>query len=201
MGINLTSTQRNDNAMPPGRNCQEGWVPRRLVLVDYPMIRHLALILALVLPMAAQACPQAVPLAVSPATTAKLVRWIEAHSPYSADNLGPPEILLCQTGEVIAYEGRNVLVSRKLRAAYDTADGRIFLVAPWSADDPRDLSSLLHELVHRLQFHAHKWPCPQATEPEAYRLQKLWLTEHGISAGFDWVRIYVNARCPNDAHP
>lgn len=167
------------------------------------MIRRVTLILALVLawPVGAQACPSAVPLALPADTTAKLVRWIEAHSSYSADDLGPPKILICHTGEVIAYEGRNVIVSRKLRAAYDIANDRIFLVAPWSVDDPRNVSALLHELVHRLQFHARKWPCPQATEPEAYRLQKLWLTTHGVDAKFNWIKIYVNARCPNGGHP
>lgn len=167
------------------------------------MIRRVALVLILtmVLPVAAQACPDAMPLVLPAGTTAKLVRWIEAHSPYANNDLSPPEILICRAGEVIAYESRSVIVSRQLRAAYDVANDRIFLVAPWSVDDPRDLSSLVHELVHHFQFDARKWRCPQATEPEAYRLQQLWLAEHGIDAGFDWIQIHVKARCPNDAHP
>lgn len=165
------------------------------------MIRPAACLLAVVLPLRATACPTPAPAPVRAATVAALTHWIEAHSPYSADDLDPPVILFCQTGEVIDYEGRDVIVSRRLRAAYDIANDRIFLVAPWSPDNPKNLSSLLHELVHRLQFHARTWKCPAATEPEAYRLQQLWLSEHGIDVGFDWLRIYIDARCPTGHHP
>jgi hypothetical protein len=163
------------------------------------MVRFLALILIAALPTQALAAPRAA--AVPAATVATLTRWIEAHSPYSAEGLAPPVIRFCHTGQVIAYGGRNVIVNRKLRAAYDIANDRIFLVSPWSANDPMNLSALLHELVHRLQFHVRKWKCPAAAEPEAYDLQQLWLTEHGIDANFDWLRIYVEARCPSGAHP
>ena len=55
--------------------------------------------------------------------------------------------------------------------------------------------------IHRAQFHARDWPCPAAAEPEAYRLQEAWLAERGIDPGFEWVEIYLHARCPSDRHP
>ena len=151
--------------------------------------------------MAGYACSRALATTVPAATTAALVRWIEAHSPYSADGLGPPHIVLCHVGQMIDYEGHDVTVKRKFRAAYDPINDRIFLVTPWSTAKPRNLSYLLHELVHRLQFHARKWRCLRAAEPEAYHLQQRWLAEHGIKAHFNWLRIYLRARCPSDSHP
>lgn len=165
------------------------------------MLRRAALLLALTGPVAARACPDAVPLRVDPGLSATLTRWIAAHSAYLVEDLGPPTILICRPGEAIGYAGREVIVSRNLRAAYDIANDRIFLVAPWSAGNPENVAALLHELIHRLQFHQRSWPCPQAAEPEAYRLQALWLRAQGIAADFDWLRITVEARCPGGPHP
>lgn len=165
------------------------------------MIRAAASLCLAIAPNLAPGCPAPLPLEVAPEQIAELTRWIERHSDYAASALGPPSIFLCQTGEVIAYEGHDVVVDSELRAAYDLRNDRIFLVLPWSASDPRNLSSLLHELIHRAQFAARDWPCAAATEPEAYRLQEQWLAERGIEAGFNWFRIEIEARCLSDHHP
>lgn len=164
------------------------------------MIRALAIAFAVLAPGAAGACPIPMPLPVPQEVTAPLAEWIAAHSAYPPPE-GAPVILLCRIGETITYEGHPMLVDPDLRAAYDLVNDRIFLVAPWSPDDPMALSTLLHEMVHRAQFAARDWPCPQAAEPEAYRLQEAWLAEQGIDAGFDWFGIYMRARCPPDHHP
>ncbi|KEO51212.1 DUF6647 family protein [Thioclava pacifica] len=160
-----------------------------------------ALFLALANPVATWACPNPLPITVPESVTAPLVEWIAEHSPYPADHANPPAIFLCRTGEVISYEGEEIIVDAELRAAYDFLNDRIFLVSPWSHQDPRHLSSLLHELVHRAQFNARDWPCVGAAEPEAYRLQEKWLAERGVDAQFDWFEIYLNSRCPMDVHP
>ncbi len=133
----------------------------------------------------------------------KLIRWIGAHTDYdiSASLADPPTVSLCRTGETILYEGLGVVVDEGIRAAYDTKRRHIFLVAPWSANDAMDVSRLLHELVHDVQFLNRGWDCPQETEWDAYKLQEAWLAERGIDPGFDWLWIYFHARCPQDIHP
>ena len=137
------------------------------------------------------------------ALTDSLYRWIAAHSEYETGfGIGaPPEISFCAAGSQIRYEGRDLLVEPRLHAAYDLAARRIWLVLPWDAGSMRDRSVLLHELVHDVQFRNADWPCPQATEEEAYRLQHDWLAEHGIASGFDWFAIRMRAKCPTGVHP
>lgn len=133
----------------------------------------------------------------------ELLGWIEARTDYdvAAARAAPPEILFCQTGDSIEYEGNDILVEPGLRAAYDLTSQRIFLVLPWDPDDPRHVSALLHELVHHVQLLNRAWECPEATEWEAYDLQAQWLAENRIDPGFDWLWIYMISRCPRDIHP
>lgn len=164
----------------------------------------LALLFALSLASTAQAapsCPLATPAAMADERIPELLSWIETHSPYRVGTLPLPRVAFCNPGETIPYEGHEALVYPQLRAAYDLKADRIYLVRPWSVYDAHDLSVLLHELVHYLQFQAHSWPCPQAAEWEAYQLQAAWLATKGIDAGFDWTQIGLMSRCPRDVHP
>ena len=133
----------------------------------------------------------------------KLLDWIGEATDYPVTGLRDdlPAISFCRTGQTIAYEGHDMIVDRSLNAAYDALDKRIWLVLPWSAEDTRQVSILLHELVHHVQFQSRDWPCPQASEEEAYRLQHQWLAEHGLASGFNWFVIWMRARCPREVHP
>ena len=97
----------------------------------------------------------------------------------------PPSIAFCEAGEIIRYEGKDLIVDAQLRAAYDLRRRRIFLVLPWRASDARDVSTLLHQLLHDIQFSSHPWPCKGQAEWEAYKLQEAWLAERGLASGFD----------------
>lgn len=134
---------------------------------------------------------------------ADLITWIGENSGYDvADALeNPPAISLCSPGTSIDYEGRVVLVDEKLRAAYDMEARRIFLVRPWSADDPMHVSSLLHELVHHVQWTRRTWDCMYEPEWQAYKMQDKWLKERGVEAGFDWFFIFAISRCQPNVHP
>ena len=134
---------------------------------------------------------------------AGLLAWIADVTDYdvSASLADPPEIDFCDTGDWVAYEGDSVLVEDSLRAVYDLTRRRILIVRPFDAGQPRDLSVLLHELVHDVQYLNRSWDCPNATEWQAYKLQEQWLAEQGIDAGFDWLQIYFLSRCPRDVHP
>jgi len=150
---------------------------------------------------AAPICPAATPAAMAADRIPQLLAWIEAHSRYHTNSAPLPTVSFCDPGEKIQYEGHEALVYPRLQAVYDLKARRIYLVRPWSVYDARDLSVLLHELVHYLQFQSHSWPCPQAAEWEAYHLQAAWLAEKGIDAGFDWAQIGLMSRCRRDVHP
>ena len=130
-----------------------------------------------------------------------LIGWIAMKTDYdlSAVYRDPPEIVFCHVGEIVDYEDDGLLVDDVLNAAYDLSRRRIYLVLPWSPDDPVDRSALLHELVHAVQLDNRDWPCPGAPEWEAYGLQASWLREQGVATGFDWAAIYRLSRCPEPA--
>ncbi len=69
--------------------------------------------------------------------------------------------------------------------SYDRDDNHIYLVKPWPSQDVAKVSTLLHELVHYVQFNFRSWPCPNETEWQAYKLQDAWLKEREIDYPFD----------------
>lgn len=139
----------------------------------------------------------------APALVAELIRWIAAETGYDTKEAlrAPPEIRFCLTGEAIDVDNEDTLVEENMLGAYDLAKRRVFLVRPWSAGDTRQVSVLLHELVHHVQFLNRDFECLQAAEWEAYQLQAKWLAERRVEPGFDWLHIYFMSRCPRDIHP
>lgn len=132
-----------------------------------------------------------------------LLEWIGRHTEYDISKalLDPPTVSFCEPGAVIAYEGKSFVVPDKLKAAYDEKRRQIFLVTPWSGSSSMDLSALLHELIHDVQFMNRTWSCQREAEWEAYKLQELWLAEQGEVSGFNWVQILISSRCHRDVHP
>ncbi len=139
------------------------------------------------------------PPAVGPDLIRELTAWVAGHTDYDTTRpmRDPPSIAFCKAGEIIRYEGKDLIVDAQLRAAYDLRRRRIFLVLPWRASDARDVSTLLHDI----QFSSHPWPCKGQAEWEAYKLQEAWLAERGLASGFDWPQIFLLSRCPRDVHP
>ena len=140
---------------------------------------------------------------VEDAVVAELLAWIGAHTAYdvSASLAEPPSIGFCRTGEVIVYEGENLLVDPDLGAAYDKDRRHIYLAQPWDAAVVEDIGTLLHELIHDVQYRNRDWPCWQKTEWEAYKLQAAWLAERGVNADFNWALILLLSRCSQNHHP
>ena len=153
-----------------------------------------------------EAAPEERPCA-TPAPEKALIRelmaWIGEHTDYDTARAtrDPPSIEFSEAGKSIRYEGEDVIVDSQLRAAYELRRRRIFLVLPWSASETRDVATLLHELLHDIQFSNRRWTCKGEAEWEAYKLQEVWLAERGLASGFDWPQIFLMSRCPRDVHP
>lgn len=88
------------------------------------------------------------------------------------------------------------------RGLYDPETQAIYLVRPWDARNPFDVSVLLHELVHHRQNGGGHWYCPGAQELDAYRIQEAWLAELGLEPNVNWIAVILEAGCtPRDIHP
>ena len=133
----------------------------------------------------------------------ELMAWIADRTGYDAAKaaINTPEILFCQAGDRIAYDRQHLLVQPDDHGLYDPVLRRIYLVAPWSENSDWDVSILVHELVHHVQFSVRDWDCPNQAELQAYRLQDAWLAERGLTGDFDWAQITLQSRCPSEVHP
>ena len=140
---------------------------------------------------------------VSAAIVSDLVRWIGRNTSYDISKTlaNPPDAQLAPQGMRIAYEGRYIDLGPPLRAVYDAYARSIYLKRPWDAGNVHDLSTLLHELVHDVQYRNRHWPCPRKAEWEAYRLQTAWLAERGEVMGFNWLAGTLMSGCRGDVHP
>ena len=137
------------------------------------------------------------------ALVAELVDWIRAATQYdvSRTRADPPVILFCDEGDTLDYAGGTTLIEPGEGGVYDYAARVIYIVAPWDPEDTWQRSILLHEIVHDVQFLNRSWPCPNATEIEAYELQDAWLLENGVQHDFNWLAIWFWAQCPGGPHP
>lgn len=82
-------------------------------------------------------------------------------------------------------------------ALYDSKGPTIYLSSEWRGHDPKDVSTLVHEMVHHLQhLGRQRFDCPEAREGPAYAAQERWLLEHGssLAAAFGVDRFTVLAR-------
>jgi hypothetical protein len=78
--------------------------------------------------------------------------------------------------EVAAALAKTDDKSRKAVALYDPDTRTIYLPDSWTGETPADLSVLVHEMVHHLQFAGQlKFECPAQREAMAYQAQEQWL--------------------------
>jgi hypothetical protein len=170
------------------------------------------LLAALCLAVFPQAAPAGAALTLDPAPAwrhaetlfdlvAVLDAWLDAHSGYAARATAPRVVIVDRQAAALR-PGTAARMGQATRGLYDPDSATIILVAPWSPDDARDVSVLLHELVHHRQHTARHWYCPGQQEPDAYRLQAAWLAERGLTIPVNRIAVVLEAGCTRrDIHP
>ena len=131
-----------------------------------------------------------------------LDRWLDEHSTLPR-NAVAPGIRLIDKHSLESLSGSpHSAYGGNLRGAYDPDTRVILLVHPWDPRDPRDVSVLLHELIHHRQADPRHWYCQGAQELPAYRLQQAWLAELGLELDVDKDHRHAESGCtPRDIHP
>lgn len=133
---------------------------------------------------------------IDPILVKELLAWVSVQSGYQPP--APPV--------VIASREKFVQLMRKTGARLSNAramyiPGMVVLDNnSWDAQDPMQLSLLVHDLVHHAQLFSGKtYPCRAAKESEAYTLQNKWLAERG--AGFFASDAWIErmSQCPENA--
>jgi hypothetical protein len=92
--------------------------------------------------------------------------------------------LLRQGSLVSSSDG---IVTRDVVALYNHDTKTIFLSDAWTGADAKELSVLVHEMVHHLQNVGNlKYECPAARERLAYQAQDAWLKLYGRDLEHDF---------------
>ncbi len=129
---------------------------------------------------------------LSPTYVKPIMEWVEARTKVQVKTL--PRVIVSRAA-MVARIGNPLRQSALARALY--VPGEVVIDDSfWDPDDVRAVSFLVHELVHHAQ-HARgvAYPCHKAKEWEAYRLQNLWLAEHGLPPIVNSRWITRMARC------
>lgn len=128
--------------------------------------------------------------------------WLDMHTDLQRRETAPVIKWTIQANVASITGSKRAAYVQTVRGLYDAERATIWLVRPWSARDPHDVSVLLHELVHHRQAGDGHWYCPGAQELPAYRTQQAWLAELGLELHVNWIAIVLEAGCtPRDIHP
>ena len=106
------------------------------------------------------------------------ITWIAAKTGWTISK-APPVHFISSDELVNTFTGGKPTTSR-VEALYSDENHSIYLPDGWRADDLRDRSILLHELVHHLQYlNRVEATCASEHELQAVKLQVTWLREQG----------------------
>jgi len=90
-------------------------------------------------------------------------------------------------GQGSLASGSDGIVTRDVVALYNHDTKTIFLSDAWTGADPKELSVLVHEMVHHLQNVGNlKYECSAARERLAYQAQDAWLKLYGRDLEHDF---------------
>lgn len=137
-----------------------------------------------------------------PELVAHLEVWLDEHTDLPRRSAAPEIRLTSEATVAWLAPMRAASDASHTRGLYDPDSATIWLVRPWNAKDPYDVSVLLHELVHHRQAAHGHWYCPGAQELPAYRAQQAWLNALGLEPDVNWVAVVLESGCtPRDIHP
>lgn len=138
--------------------------------------------------------------AVSSVLISELNTWLDAETEFEKRD-SQPQIKLIEKELAENLRGVADRSDGRVRGLYDAETETIYLTKPWSPDNSRDISVLLHEMVHHRQAGQH-WYCEQAQEWRAYQIQAQWLADQQIADDFYWPAILLKSSCAKrDIHP
>lgn len=132
---------------------------------------------------------------IPPKMLKPLARWVEKTSGLRLRNLPLALASNDMLKNSLGLEG-----VQKARSLGAYLPGRIIISnALW---DPQSLSAqsyVVHELVHHAQLLSRKkYACDEQKEEQAYRLQNMWLVQHGESPLYDDGFIAQLSICPTE---
>lgn len=138
---------------------------------------------------------RAEPSVVPAQFVAPLMQWVSVRMSIPVTNL--PEVVASRE-QMIAKIGDPQRQSALARALY--VPGEVVIDDEfWDASDTRTVSFLVHELVHHAQLvSGRSYACHNAKEWEAYKLQNMWLAEHGLPPAVEekWIARMADCNIP-----
>ena len=133
----------------------------------------------------------------------RMIAWIAASTGWKGQPAPPVHFATPAQLARMLY-GENAGADRICPTAlYSIERHEVYLSTAWKADDLRDRSMLLHELVHHLQvLDKVKVDCQALYDRQAYHWQTTWLREQGIAEPYKFLRlneftVYTMTSCPN----
>lgn len=126
--------------------------------------------------------------------------WLDHHSGFERHDT-TAEVRVIKLATSAYPEGNAGRSHGSTRGLYDPETSIIYLIPPWNPKNAKDVSILLHELVHHRQT-PHYFYCPGAQEEAAYQLQADWLKERGLQANVNRIAVVLESGCAaRDIHP
>ena len=133
----------------------------------------------------------------------RLLAWIVVKTGLSVKQ--PPTIRFVPAARLVElYYGKNKeVVKIGVKGLYDNKSHIVRLLDSWDSSNLRDLSYLLHELVHHLQVVNNvEVECQARYDLQAYHLQFEWLHEQGIQDPYEFlninqVTVFAASQCPH----
>lgn len=133
-----------------------------------------------------------------------IVLWLSANYDLPAD-MRHPVVEIVSQDEMTSRRLRNPekfasYRNDEIEAVYNDDTQTIYLLQGWTTQSIKDVSVLVHEMVHHLQFSkGGRYSCPAERERLAYEAQEKWLGQFGKSLegefGLDPFSLLVKSLC------
>lgn len=135
-----------------------------------------------------------------------LLIWLGMNSdfnlPKNKNALPRIEYKTADTMKVIVYGAIGPSIPKEVKASYDDRKNILYLLNGFNPKDLSEQRTMLHELVHFLQFYnKRKYKCRNVAEVEAFRLATKWGQEQGIKDDYAINWIYGPRGCVFEIPP